>query len=64
MTPAENVAFAWAHRELFAEVARHNHEVTIRRRLSGDWDAPDNQYRNAWREARALAAPVSEMAVA
>lgn len=51
MTPAEqNVATAHEHAALFAEVQAHNLAVMIRRRLGGSWDAPDNQYRNAWLE--------------
>jgi hypothetical protein len=50
MTPAEQVEFAWLHREYFAEVAAHNIEVTIRRRAREDWTKLENQYRNAWDE--------------
>lgn len=47
---AQNVATATDNADLFAEVATHNREV-IRRRQSGEsWEAPENQYRNAWIE--------------
>lgn len=50
MTPADNIATYTANRTLFEEVRLHNFAVIVRRRLGGDWDAPENQYRNAWRE--------------
>lgn len=50
MTPDEQVAFAWRHREHFAAVAVHNLDVICRRRAGGDWTASENQYRNAWAE--------------
>jgi len=56
MSPSENVAFAWKHRDLFAEVRQHTFEVIKRRTLGGDPGAPENQYRNAWSEAQAKAA--------
>jgi hypothetical protein len=50
VTPDQLVKFAWKHREHFAEVAKHNIEVTIRRYQRADWTAPENKYRNAWTE--------------
>lgn len=50
MTIAEQVAFAWKHRDHFAEVAAHNLAVNSRRRAREDWTAPENQFRNAWAE--------------
>lgn len=50
-TPAENVAFAWQHRDLFAEVANHNREVIKARYRGADYADPQHQYRNAWAEA-------------
>lgn len=50
MTPTEQVAFVWEHREYFALVAEHNLEVTIRRMQRADWLAPENRYRDAWAE--------------
>lgn len=49
--PAENVAFAWRHRALFAEVADHNRAVIKARYLGADYGDPRHQYRNAWAEA-------------
>lgn len=56
MTPAENVAFAWKHRDLFAEVQAHNGEVIRHRLRGGDWDDPNFQYRNTWAEAERVEA--------
>lgn len=52
-TPEQNVALAHEHAALFEEVRLHNFEVIRRRRLGGAWDAPENQYRNAWLELEA-----------
>lgn len=61
MTPAErNVATYHAHRALFDEVEAHNLEVMNRRRKGGCWDAPENQYRNAWLEIEAAQAATME----
>lgn len=57
MTPTEQVAFAWKHRDHFEAVTLHNLEVTNRRRRGGDWSAPENQYRNAWTELNADTQP-------
>jgi hypothetical protein len=46
MTPQEQVAFAWKHRDHFEEVHRHNLEV-ISQRHRGDWSG---RYRNPWVE--------------
>lgn len=46
MTPAQQAAFAWKHRERFAAAADHNHAETTRRRR-GDYAG---RYRNAWAE--------------
>jgi hypothetical protein len=43
----------WAERELVSEVNSHNCAVIIRRAKGGDWDAPENQYRNAVAEVLA-----------
>lgn len=45
------VDLMWSRRELVSEVATHNVGVIIRRKRGGDWDAPENQYRNAITEA-------------
>ena len=50
MTPEEQVAFAWKHRDHFAKVSHHNMQVTINRYRGGDWSLPENQYRNAYAE--------------
>lgn len=44
----------WVHRELVAEVRRHNCGVIIRRRAGADWTAPENQYRSALAEIEAM----------
>lgn len=46
MSPAEQVAFAWQHRDHFEAVRRHNLEIVCQRRR-GDWSG---RYRNAWAE--------------
>ena len=46
----DNVDMAYANAALFAEVAAHNHAVMMRRLQGADWSAPENQYRDAWRE--------------
>lgn len=53
-TPADNVDFAWKHRELFAEVATHNRAVIRARYLGADYADPAHQYRNPWTEAERL----------
>jgi hypothetical protein len=50
---AQNLATYEEHFDLFQEANRHNQAVTIRRMRGGDWSAPENQYRNAWREVSA-----------
>jgi hypothetical protein len=42
------------HFALVEEIRAHNLAVTRRRRLGGDYDAPENQYRNAITEIEAL----------
>lgn len=49
---AINIINATENADLFAQVAAHNLSVILRRKAGGSWDAPENQYRNAWREAR------------
>ena len=49
--PETAAEFATRHAPLFSEVREHTFEVMRRRRLGGDWEAPENHYRNPWREA-------------
>ena len=49
MTPAEQVAFAWEHRDHFAAVKLHNTQMSIRRKR-GDMTGT---FRNAWEELAA-----------
>lgn len=43
----------WSRRDLVAEINAHNCAVIARRAKGGDWEAPENQYRNAVSEALA-----------
>ncbi len=47
----------WEARDLVAEVNAHNCAVIARRAKGGDWDAPENQYRNAVTEVLASQSP-------
>jgi len=49
----DNVSLFRANQRLFEEIRLHNLSVTVRRIRGGDWGAPENQYRNAFDEARA-----------
>lgn len=51
----------WSGRDLVAEVNAHNCAVIARRAKGGDWEAPENQYRNAVSEvldAQSQALPI------
>jgi hypothetical protein len=47
---ADPVQLVWNNRSLFEAVRLHNLAVIIRRTKGGDWDAPENQYRNFFAE--------------
>lgn len=47
----ETIGFDYGQRHrVELEVRAHNNAIYQRRRAGGDWDAPENQYRNAWQE--------------